>query len=71
MLKYSFNSSKVVDCYKVLFIYGGFLGADPGEAVPCVGKPSCAVHCSACALTPLHSAGQSGRYFMSGTAEVK
>lgn len=57
--KPSFNSPKVVGCYKVLFIYGGFPGTDPGEAVPCVGKPSCALHCSACALTPLHSAAVS------------
>lgn len=57
----SFSSPKVVGCYKVLFIYGGFLGADPEEAVPHAGKPSCALHCSACAraLTPLHSAGVS------------
>lgn len=57
--KSSFNSTKVVRCYKVLFIYGGFLGADPGEAVPCAGKPSCALHCSACALTPLQCWSQS------------
>lgn len=59
--KISFNSPKVVGCYNVLFIYGGFLGADPEEAVPCAGKPSCGLHCSACAraLTPLHGAGVS------------
>lgn len=45
----------------MLFIYGDFLGADPGEAVVCVGKPCCGLHCSACAraLTPLHGAGVS------------
>lgn len=68
-----FNSPKGVGRYKVLFIYGEFLGADPGRAVPCVGKPSCALPCGACAraLTPLPSAGVSVTDASSGIAEVK
>lgn len=71
--KPSFKSPKVSGFYEVLLIYVDFLGADPGEAVPCVGRCFCALPCSAYAraLTLLHSAGVSMTNTSPGITKVK